>query len=59
MKNAIGKPYEGKPHVRFEEGGTDSSYFEDFSLYLIKFFEGGAIRLYSTCATKLIGIQWV
>ena len=24
MKNSIGKPYEGKLHVRFDEGGTDS-----------------------------------
>ncbi len=24
MKNSIGKPYEGKLHVRFEKGGTDS-----------------------------------
>ena len=23
MKNSIGKPYEGKLHVRFDEGGTD------------------------------------
>ncbi len=28
MKNSIGKPYEGKLHVRFDEGGTDSlNYF--------------------------------
>lgn len=25
MKNSIGKPYERKVHVRFDEGGTDSS----------------------------------
>ncbi|MDB4334927.1 hypothetical protein OAA06_01065 [bacterium] len=24
MKNSIGKPYEGKLHVRFDEGGADS-----------------------------------
>lgn len=24
MKNSIGKPYEGKLHVRFDEGGSDS-----------------------------------
>lgn len=24
MKNSIGKPYERKVHVRFDEGGTDS-----------------------------------
>ena len=24
MKNSIGKPCEGKLHVRFDEGGTDS-----------------------------------
>ena len=24
MKNSIGKPYEGKLQVRFDEGGTDS-----------------------------------
>ncbi len=24
MKNAIGKPCEGKLHARFDEGGTDS-----------------------------------
>ena len=23
MKNSIGKPYEGKLHVRFDEGGAD------------------------------------
>ena len=27
MKNSIGKPYEGKLHVRFDEGGTDSLYY--------------------------------
>jgi hypothetical protein len=30
MKNSIGKPYEGKLHVRFDEGGTDSY----FNLYI-------------------------
>ena len=24
MKNSIGKPYEGKLHVRFDEGGAES-----------------------------------
>lgn len=24
MKKSIGKPYEGKLHVRFDEGGADS-----------------------------------
>ena len=24
IKNSIGKPYEGKLHVRFDEGGADS-----------------------------------
>ncbi len=33
MKNSIGKPYEGKLHVRFDEGGTDGNL--NF-VYLVK-----------------------
>ncbi len=31
MKNSIGKPYERKVHVQFDEGGTDS--FENINTF--------------------------
>jgi len=35
MKNSIGKPYEGKLHVRFDEGGADSLHiFTTFMVYV-------------------------
>ncbi len=45
MKNAIGKPYERKVHVRFDEGGTDSSRI---FISLTDTNRSRAIRFYST-----------
>lgn len=44
IRKSIGKPYEGKLHVRFDEGGTDSSKIIIFNQILID----RAIRLYFT-----------
>jgi len=33
MKKSLGKPYAGKPHVRFDEGVTKLTSFVSFVLY--------------------------
>ncbi|WP_378184796.1 hypothetical protein ACE939_08395 [Aquimarina sp. W85] len=45
MKNAIGKPYERKVYVRFDEGGTDNSRK---AISLIDINRSSAIRRYPT-----------
>ena len=45
MKNSIGKPYEREVHVRFDEGGADSSL--TIIIFMYNNFEW-IIRLYST-----------
>lgn len=45
MKNSIGKPYEGKLHVRFDVGGADSLNLFVVSLDIMYEL---TIRLYST-----------
>lgn len=47
MKNSIGKPYEGKLHVRFDVGGADSLNLFVVSLDIMYEL---TIRLYSTRA---------
>ncbi len=50
MKNSIGKPYEREVHVRFDEGGADSS------LKIIIFMYNNiewVIRPYSTNNIKI------
>ena len=45
MKNSIGKPYEREVHVRFDEGGADSSLA--IIIFMYNNYEW-IIRLYST-----------
>ena len=45
MKNSIGKPYERKVHVRFDEGGADSLL--RIIIFMVNDLEW-VIRLYST-----------
>ena len=52
---SIGKPYEGKLHVRFDEGGADSSL--TIIIFMNNNFEW-IIRLYSTGALKIAAIRY-
>jgi hypothetical protein len=49
MKKSIGKPYERKVHVRFDEGGADILYS---TLILKEIRTVWNVRLYSTAALK-------
>lgn len=49
MKNSIGKPYEREVHVRFDEGGADSSFI--IIIFMYNNYEW-IIRLYSTQPLK-------
>jgi len=49
MKNSIGKPYEREVHVRFDEGGADSSF--TIIIFMYNNYEW-IIRLYSTAQLK-------
>lgn len=44
MKNSIGKPYEGKLQVRFDEGGADSLFkFITFTLINLSRLSGSTL----------------
>ncbi len=54
MKNSIGKQYERKVHVRFDEGGADSLL--RIIIFMLNDLEWG-IRLYSTVSAKKCYLQ--